>query len=229
MFQVTCGHCKAILDIPDQYAAQSGKCTKCGAGIQVPPAQTAGFTPSLPKKKRMKQSDKTSLTVVVIIGVVIVLGIGANKDPQAPNQKTIGTDSQILEVVESTPAPDPLASPDLSDLERRIANEIDMTLKTEGVEYRLHELKYDGKQLTVVLDLQYRPASYEELVKDGELWGSFVTHSKIDGKYIVEQDINVRVSLWTVFAPNEIIDWGAWRKFGGAGEWQDGTAVELLK
>lgn len=41
MIQMTCPHCNGALEIPDQYAGQTGACLKCGARIVVPAAGEA--------------------------------------------------------------------------------------------------------------------------------------------------------------------------------------------
>ena len=47
MIQVTCKICREVLNIPDQYAGQSGKCQKCGSSLQVP-SPSGGFVPDNP-------------------------------------------------------------------------------------------------------------------------------------------------------------------------------------
>ncbi len=42
MISMTCPHCHEALQIPKQYAGQSGACTKCGARIQVPAGEDPG-------------------------------------------------------------------------------------------------------------------------------------------------------------------------------------------
>ena len=112
--------------------------------------------------------------------------------------------------------------PDLTDVRRRVENEIASTAAVEGLVYRLHELTFENDRVILALDLQFRPESIDFLKEDCRLWADLVRYSKIDGEYISDKGTDVRVSFWTVFGPDEIIDWGSYRYTQGVGSWDEG-------
>jgi len=66
----TCPHCGLNTNVADQYAGQSGPCSKCGntVTVAVPSAATPFAAPSAPAK------SSTPVIALVVVLVVVVLG-----------------------------------------------------------------------------------------------------------------------------------------------------------
>ena len=119
---------------------------------------------------------------------------------------------------------------EVSTLRARLQREIDRTAKIEGKTYRIDQIEYDEprNQITVVLNLQFRPESEAFLKQDASEWIDIVLYSQSNGKYILELDVDVRVSLRTVISPEKVVLWGDYRHFSGQGSWSPGPGMPSL-
>lgn len=116
---------------------------------------------------------------------------------------------------------------DLTDIRARLEREADNTTG-EDLAYRLHKVEYDisANQISVVLDLQFEPVSEAFLEAEAAKWMDIILHSKSNGKYLTELDVNVLVSFWTYSAPDDILIWGAYRRFSGDRSWIAGPDLK---
>ena len=258
MVEMNCPSCGQQLKIDDEYQGKAGRCNACGATIHVPMGVSLvdEIAPPLTSRAPILRDEAGSpekpnifgktwggclgraALVLVVLHILNLLGFLGEGQPETsrPEPKSV-SESRVAQ----RPAQQQQTR-DLSDVEENIRREIRNEAEpsgpfelfgrevpaSEGLEYRLHDLKFEGDILVLTLDLQFRPVSKAFLAKDAKEWADMVLYSKVDGEYVADQGIDVRVSLWTVFAPDEVIDWGAYRHFGGRGAWSEGRAVELL-
>ena len=70
----TCPHCGLVTTVADQYAGQSGPCSRCGKPITIPGA--AGV-PGMPFYPPPKPASKAPIWIIVLaVSLVVVLGCG---------------------------------------------------------------------------------------------------------------------------------------------------------
>ena len=68
----TCPHCELETNVGDQFAGQSGPCSKCGNTVTVPGSREA--TPFAAPSAPTKSSTSVGLIVLIVVLVVFVLG-----------------------------------------------------------------------------------------------------------------------------------------------------------
>ncbi len=95
MISVTCGHCQARLEIPDQYAGQAGKCNMCGGAILVPVPPTAGFTPNPPPVPVKKNESRVPKTFLVVFGVLFLMAIIVALSPEPTPEEVAARQAQV--------------------------------------------------------------------------------------------------------------------------------------
>ena len=115
----------------------------------------------------------------------------------------------------------------LTDIRARLEREADNTTG-EDLTYRLHKVEYDSSanQIAVILDLQFEPESEAFLEAEASQWMDTVLDSQSNGKYLTALDVNVLVSFWTYSAPDDILIWGAYRRFSGDRSWIAGPDLK---
>jgi len=116
---------------------------------------------------------------------------------------------------------------DLTDISARLQSKADNTTG-EDQTYRLHKVEYDSSanQILVILDLQFEPESEAFLKAEASEWMDTIVDSQSNGKYLTELDVNILVSLWTYSTADEILNWGAYRRFSGDQSWIAGPDLE---
>ena len=70
----TCPHCGLVTTVADQYAGQSGPCSRCGKPITIPGTPTV---PGMPFSPPPKPASRAPIWIAILaIGLVVVLGCG---------------------------------------------------------------------------------------------------------------------------------------------------------
>jgi hypothetical protein len=62
----TCPHCGLAMTAADQYAGQSGPCSRCGKPIAIPGAPAAPRVPVPPPPPPPKPASKTPILIIVL-------------------------------------------------------------------------------------------------------------------------------------------------------------------
>lgn len=65
---VPCPQCQRVLQIPEQFAGQTGRCNHCNTPIQVPTQEIGGFIPDPPKSSH---PTTYAYAVAVILGAAL--------------------------------------------------------------------------------------------------------------------------------------------------------------
>jgi hypothetical protein len=162
----------------------------------------------------------------VVIILVIIGNIVGPQDAPLPSDHNVHTSNNAPVF---TPAPTPSAAPDLSQIRQRIQAEIDSSQSVDGNGYRIQELTFKDNQITLTLDLQFRPSSAAFLEKEAKDWTDMVLHGTANGEYVAKQQIHVRTSLRSYLSASEIIDWGSYRHSGDHGTWSPGSGMRLFE
>lgn len=119
-------------------------------------------------------------------------------------------------------------------------------LKDEDYDCRLKKVEIEDKVISVYLDLHFQPPSKSWVRKEGLSWLNYVAITGLEddkGNFlgnVYETGYNIRVLLWTYFAPDEVVPWGHATLFNSGkpftmssvsieGKWMDGAGMKMLK
>ena len=70
----TCPHCGLAMNVADQYAGQSGPCSRCGKPITIPGTPAAPGTPFYPPPKPASKAPILIIVLAVAVPMVFVCG-----------------------------------------------------------------------------------------------------------------------------------------------------------